>query len=94
MLFAVLNKHSTFIASLNSVGQLLSSYSPHFPDGEGEVYREINLLEVPVLGNGRVLECSLCDLYFSLMSLVIFGVTGNTRLLKRSHFQGLFEKSM
>ena len=88
MLFAVLNKHSTFIASLNSVGQLLSSYSPHFPDGEGEVYREINLLEVPVLGNGRVLECSLCDLYFSLMSLVSFWCHGEHQTPQKKPFSG------
>lgn len=44
MLFAVLSKYSTFIASLNAVGQVLSSYSPHFPDGKAAMYGEINLL--------------------------------------------------
>lgn len=37
-------KYSTFLASLNAVGQLLTSYSPHFPDEEAEAYREMNLL--------------------------------------------------
>ena len=81
-------EYSTFITSLNSVRQWLSSCSPHFLDGAAELYGEINLLEVPVLGNDNVLESSLCDLYSSLSFLSsVSGIPGNAELCRRSIFR-------
>lgn len=77
-------------ASLNSVRKLEFSCYPYFPDGKSEVYIErlSNLLEVLVLGSGKVLECSHCNPYSFLVSLDSFWYHRGSWTLQKEPFSG------
>lgn len=92
VLFAVLSAQRFLLTYMLWGGDYLP-VSPHFPDGTAEMHGEMNLPEVPGLGNGNVLVSSWCDLCSSLLSLVSFWCHREPWTLQKEPFSGTVWKA-